>query len=91
MSLISYGEDMFISIYDDSSINAGSVSTGKNVGFDFGKNRSNIKKFFRQLDLELGIVKKEPATSRKKPMRRLKDIVLGKKTGEPEDGELIER
>jgi len=91
MSLFSYGENMYISIYNDGIIDISSISKGSNVYFDFGKNRRNIVNFFRQLDKELGLAKEGPAEKKGSKEHGFGRSVLGSKTGEPEDGELIER
>lgn len=90
-SLFSHGEDFLVSIYDDGIIDAVSTCKTANSGLDFGKNRRNIVNFFKQLDRELGLVKEEPAEKKKRKKHSFRKRVLGSKTGEPEDGELIER
>ncbi len=48
-SLLSYGEDLTITIYQDGTIHAASKGIFVLQWFDWGKNRSNVNKFFTQL------------------------------------------
>lgn len=89
-SFISYGENMTISIFRDSTIDVYSVTKNPQPSYDYGKNQRNINRFLLQLDRELGLVKEEPAEKKRKK-HWFRERVLGRKTGKPEDGELIER
>jgi hypothetical protein len=91
LSLVSLGENMTISIYDDGTIDVHSINKIQQATYDYGKNQRNIKRFMLQLDRELGLVKDERVEKKKRKKHSFRKRVLGSKTAEPEDGELIER
>ena len=90
-SFVSIGENMTISIYDDGTIDVHSESIDTGNINDYGKNQRNINRFLLQLNRELGLVEDKKVERKKAEKRGIRKRVLGRKTGEPEDGELIER
>ena len=58
---------------------------------DYGRNKINIRRFFFRLNKQLGLKGMKPVKAIEGRIKRSIKRLLGGKTGEPEDGELIER